>query len=260
MSSGSLELFFEKEGRGPPLVFLHGLFGSGENWRSQAKWLEPWFTVYRVDLRNHGRSPHSGEVGYEHMVEDVLEFLERHDLRRVILLGHSMGGKVAMGMALSFPDWVEKLVVVDMAPREYPPLNKPIFEALLSVDLGTCRSRADVDRALKEKMPELRLRAFVLKSLVEEDGRVRWMFNLEGLWRGYPEILANIELEDRVYPGPTLMLRGALSPYVRETDLQVCARHFPAQRVITLEGAGHWPHADKARDFHQRVKEFLLPA
>lgn len=253
-----MDLYFEKEGHGPPLIILHGLFGSGENWRSQAKWLEPWFTVYRVDLRNHGQSPHSPEVGYDHMVEDLLELIERLDLRRVTLLGHSMGGKVAMGTALSHPDWVDALVVVDMAPKVYPPLNRPIFEALVSVDLTRCRSREDVDRALKVKLPELRLRSFLLKSLKVEHDRVRWMFHLEGLWQGYEKILQNIELEGQVYPGRTLVLRGALSPYVRDPDLPVFARHFPAHRVVSLEGAGHWPHADRPRDFHQSVKEFLL--
>jgi len=238
-------------------MIVHGLFGSGENWQTIARRFESRYTVYRVDLRNHGRSGHDDLNGYDHMTEDLVEFIEAQRLSSIRLLGHSMGGKVAMHLATHFPEWVAALIVADMAPRAYPPENRLLIDALLSVDLTTFTSRREVSRGLADSIPDARVRAFLLKGLqVSQDGSLSWKLNLKALASYYEEIVEALSIETP-YGGPTLFLRGSLSDYIRDEDMTSIRQVFPQALLETNPDAGHWLHADQPDAFASCVLEFL---
>lgn len=254
----SVRLNYQIYGSGFPLIILHGLFGSLDNWQTISKLFAEHFQVFALDLRNHGGSPHSDLVGYHAMAEDLREFMETHQLAKGHVLGHSMGGKVAMEFALSQPEKVEKLIVADIAPRAYPPWHTEIFEALLGLDLSRFKSRREVDMALAGSMPETGLRQFLLKSLgADANGGLKWKINLGGLFRGYEQLAGGIA-NGRRFEGPTLFIRGERSDYVQDADVPLVRSLFPKAEVSTLAGAGHWLHAEKPKEFVERVVKFLL--
>jgi len=253
-----MHLNYETYGDGPPLVILHGLFGSLENWRTVAKQLAADFRVYLLDLRNHGRSPHSDVFDYPAMAGDVKEFLQQHDLRSVFLMGHSMGGKVAMQCAVTWPQLVQKLVVVDMAPKPYNPQHREILDALLSLHLERYTERRAVDVALSDAIPDTGIRLFLLKNLVtNEAGRFTWRINLEAISRNYDELVQGIDTGS-AFDGPTLFIKGENSNYVRPEDATLIRRLFPAARLLTVPAAGHWVHADNPGFFVHSVVSFLI--
>ncbi len=252
-----MELHYQSFGLGPPLVILHGLFGSSNNWRTFAEKAGERFHVFAVDLRNHGSSPHSEEFTIAAMADDIRQFLADRGLSRASVLGHSMGGKTAMEFALRHPRKVEKLIVVDIAPRQYPPAHDEILEAMAAVDLSAYSSRTAIDDALSRRLPDTRVRQFVLTNLKRRaGGRYEWKINLGVLRRKYEEV-TKAQNSDTPFPGPTLFLRGELSPYVREEDVLEIRRLFPAARLRVVPGAGHWVHADRPEEFLSAVLEFL---
>lgn len=253
-----LELHHEVLGEGPDLVILHGLFGSLDNWRGPARKLARRFRVWLVDQRNHGRSPHSDDFCYDAMVMDLRALLDRHGLRRVHLLGHSMGGKTAMLFASMHPERIDRLIVEDMGPWGYGPRHDGIFRGLLGLPLSRLRSRGEADRRLRETVPEAGVRGFLLKNLQRrESGGWSWRCNLPILFAGYRHLLAPLPLASPILC-PTLFVRGELSDYLpSESDWQALDL-FARRDLTTIAGAGHWVHADRPDAFLHAVESFLL--
>lgn len=252
-----MQLNFQSYGTGFPLIILHGLFGSLDNWQTISTRLGEHFWVFAVDLRNHGRSPHSDEFNYEVMAEDLGEFMQVHGLARAHLLGHSMGGKTAMEFALRHPEMVEKLIVADMAPKAYPPSHIPIFEALLSMDLSGFRDRREIVDALAPSIPELAVRQFLLKNLTrDESGAFRWKLNLPTIYRNYDRLNQGIE-NGRNFDGSVMFIKGVRSEYIGEEDRELIKRLFPQAEIIAIPEAGHWVHADAPGAFLNAVLAFL---
>jgi len=255
-----MKLFFRKSGNGRPLVIMHGLFGISDNWAGLAKQWSENFTVYALDLRNHGQSPHSEEWNYAGMAEDVLEFLGDEKLNNVTILGHSMGGKVAMKLAIEYPMAVSKLIVSDIAPRRYASQNKDVVAALLKVDLSVIQSRKDAESILKHDLHDAGTLQFLLKNLFwKDDGsgekRLAWRFNLDVISRNLDEILAPT-LPESTCETESLFLRGSKSPYILEEDALEIALVFPNSSIVTIENAGHWVHADQPAAMYEAVMTF----
>jgi pimeloyl-ACP methyl ester carboxylesterase len=255
-----MQLHYTVEGSGRPLVILHGLFGSLDNWRAQAKELSRLFQVYRLDLRNHGNSPHSDVMDYPAMAEDLREFLSARGLASAFVLGHSMGGKAAMQFATAHPGMVEKLAVVDIAPRDYPPEHEKIIRALLSVKLENFHSRPEVDAALSKKIPDAAVRRFLMKNLTRGDGSgLRWRMNLKAIEKNYRTLCKTIEPgRGPGFEKPACFIRGAQSNYLTETDHGRIVELFPQAVLVTVPNAGHWVHVDNPPEFAETVIEFLL--
>jgi esterase len=252
-----MQLHFERSGTGPPLIILHGLFGSLDNWRTLGKTFSQSFTVFAIDQRNHGRSPHSSVLTYQAMAEDVKQFLQQHNLSSAHLLGHSMGGKTAMQFAVTYPDRVNKLVVVDIAPKAYPPGHDDIFAALYALDVKTLRSRQEADAQLAQTIPESAVRQFLLKNLERDpSGSFRWRINLDGIYNNYAAILQGIESYHQ-FDKPTLFIRGGHSQYIRDEDIPAINNLFPQAQTITVPHVGHWVHAEAPQAFGKIVLDFL---
>ncbi|MCG8480891.1 MAG: alpha/beta fold hydrolase [Spirochaetales bacterium] len=248
---------------GNPLVILHGLFGSGDNWRSQANSLAEGRIVLVPDMPNHGLSHHTDRTTYVEVADMVWEALGSAELAaalpggravhssgagvRVTLLGHSMGGKAAMAMAFARPRAVERLIVADIAPRRYGPSHDAIFRAMEAVAAGTVAGRGEADRLMEPFVPEKAVRMFLLKSLVPDGaGRYRWRLNLAGLRSGYVNIV-DWPYGDERYDGPVRFIAGGRSRYIEPADGEAIERHFPDNEIETIPEAGHWLHAE-ARD------------
>ncbi|HTV42243.1 MAG TPA: alpha/beta fold hydrolase [Candidatus Sulfotelmatobacter sp.] len=256
-----MQLHFKQLGRGRPLVMLHGLFGSLDNWLGVAPKLAAIFHLFLVDSRNHGLSPHSREMDYPLMAADLAEFLDAQQLDRAIVLGHSMGGKTAMQFALDYPARVEKLVVVDIAPRERPFEHEKIFKALLALDLAQFQSRREMEEVLAPEIPDLTVRRFLLKNLKSTDSpgatpRFEWRIPLDLIYQNYPQICDAIAPAPP-FNGPALFLRGGKSHFLLEEDVPQIRKLFPQARIETIAAANHWVHADAPEEFLQRVVAFL---
>ena len=252
-----MNLHFEVVGEGRPVVILHGLLGSADNWRSMSRRLGAHYQVFAVDLRNHSRSPHSNILDYDVMVADVREFMERQELRRIILLGHSMGGKVAMQFAIEYSEQVDRLIVVDIAPKAYEPSQRYLLKAMRSLDLSRYKSFADVDAALAPEVSSEPLRQFLIKNLTrDENGRLRWKMHLEAIDRNYDKLLRGLGAEGR-FNKPTLFIRGGRSNYIEDDDASLIRQMFPQAEITTLSKAGHWVHVDAPEEFFQTVANFL---
>ena len=250
------ELYAREFGSGPPIVILHGLFGFSDNWQTIAKGLAEHHLVVTPDLRNHGRSPHVPEHSYPLMAEDVQAFMEAHWMFHAAIIGHSMGGKVAMQLALSHPDTVEKLVVIDMEPQQAEDNHSAIFQALLGMDLSKMTTRTEAETYLSHHISDLGTRQFLLKNITrEDDGTFSWKMNLPVLWKHYADILAPVTGEP--FDKPTLFVRGSRSNYIRESELPWIKTLFPQAEIVTIEGAGHWVHADRPAELLAVLKAFL---
>jgi len=254
----AVELVATEYGEGPPVAILHGLFGSGRNWRSVAQQLASRHHVLAFDLRNHGGSPWADGMSYREMVEDLRMALDRRRLERPALLGHSMGGKVAMLAALLYPAEVDRLVVVDIAPAPNPPTLLSYVRALRATDLAGVTRRSEVDTTLAAAVPNAAERAFLLQNLVVGDGTARWRLNLEAIEREFPEIVGFPELPtDALYSRPTLFVAGSRSNYIRQDQEPEIRRLFPRSRITRFDGAGHWVHAEQPQSFIATVSPFL---
>ena len=252
-----MNLAFDVVGKGRPLIILHGLLGSADNWRSMSRRLGAHYKVLAVDLRNHGRSPHSDIFDYDVMVADLREFVEQQALTRIMPLGHSIGGKVAMQFAIDYSEQVDRLVIVDIGPKPYEPSQRYILEALRSLDLTRCKSFADVDAALAAEVSGESLRQFLLKNLArDENGRLRWKVHLEAIDRNYDKLARGLA-PGRTFDKPTLFIRGGRSNYIEDDDALLIRQIFPRAEIATLPEAGHWVHVDAPEEFFQTVLNFL---
>src|SRR5215468_10450222 len=250
-----MNLHFEVVGEGRPVVILHGLLGSADNWRSMSRRLGAHYQGFALDLRNHGRSPHSDILDYDVMAADVREFTEQQALRRIILLGHSVGGKVAMQFAVEYSQQVDRLIVVDIAPKAYEPSQRYLLKAMQSLDLSRYKSFADV--ALAPEVSSESLRQFLIKNLArDENGRLRWKIHLEAIDRNYDKLLRGLGAEGS-FNKPTLFIRGGRSNYIEDDDALLIRQMFPQAEIVTLPEAGHWLHVDRPEEFFQTVVNFL---
>ena len=253
-----MKLFYNQYGQeGPPLIILHGLLGSSDNWHTLSRTsFSDISRVYALDLRNHGRSPHSEDIDYETMAADVRTFINRHNLGTVNLLGHSMGGKVAMQTALSYADVVDGLIVADMTPRAYPPSHRDLLDALHRLDPSRYDSRSEIDATLAEDVSSWPVRQFLLKNLKYNGEEYTWKPNLEAIRTNYDAILEALP-EQPTFHGPTLFVRGGNSDYVLDEDLPEIRTRFPSSELVTIDHAGHWVHADTPDAFAEVVTDFL---
>jgi esterase len=254
-----MKLFFQHYGTGEPLLILHGLLGSLDNWHTLSKTFAASFNVMAVDVRNHGRSPHSDTFTYKAMADDVIELMDDQHIDSAHFIGHSMGGKVAMTLALSNPQRVRKLVIVDIAPRSYPRLHDELLEALMSLNPGAFRSRQEVDSALSGKMPDFAVRQFLMKNLARDSaGSFFWKANLDAISKNYEEIAGEIR-SSAPFLNPTLFVKGERSHYVLESDTPNILELFPKARIVSID-AGHWVHAESPARFADVVQQFLHDA
>jgi pimeloyl-ACP methyl ester carboxylesterase len=250
-------LHYSRQGQGPALIILHGLFGSGSNWNSQAKRLAGQFDVILPDLRNHGRSFHAPAMSYADLAGDVRGLMDALALETALVLGHSMGGKTAMTLALESPERVRALAVADIAPVAYHgQSNRPLIEAMQRVDLGSVGSRGDADAALAADVPQRMVRQFLLTNLQFKDDSYSWRIPLDIL-AGRLQELEDFPAADASYQGPTLFLYGAESNYVTADAHATIRRYFPAAQLHAIPQAGHWLHAEQPQLFADALQQFL---
>jgi esterase len=260
-----MKLFFRKFGSGEPLIILHGLFGTADNWNTLAKKYGENFTTYAVDLRNHGQSPHSAEWSYTIMAEDVIGLMRDEGIESAFIMGHSMGGKVAMLVAGMIHDKINKLIVSDIAPKHYKPHHTEILEALNGLDLEKTKTRKEAEAYMESKIDDFGTRQFLLKNLYwkeEPNGsQLAWRFNLPVITNQIEKVgesLRQAQDDNVVFEGPTLFIRGSKSNYIKDEDIDNILEHFPNSRLTTIEGSGHWVHAERPLEYLEVTKDFLL--
>jgi pimeloyl-ACP methyl ester carboxylesterase len=252
-----MRLHVIEAGQGAPLVLLHGLFGSARNWGAVQKALAAEYRVVALDLRNHGASPQAPGMAYAAQAEDVAETLAALGIERAAVLGHSMGGKVAMMLALTRPDLVERLIVADIAPRPYPPALRAVVAALQAVPLHPGLTRQEADQALRTAVPEAPIRSFLLQNLRFETAPPSWRIGLREIAAAMPEIEDFAPPPGARFEGPALAMAGALSPYIRAEDHAAFRALFPRIGFASIPRAGHWLHAENPESFLAALKEFL---
>lgn len=238
------------------LIILHGVFGSLDNWHTLAKQLAQGINVISVDLRNHGKSPHNSEMSYMAMAEDVNHLLETRDIASAIILGHSMGGKVAMSLADLHPDKIEKLIVVDIAPKAYKPGHTAYFKAFRELDFSSFKSRSEADAALLKYESNLGVRQFLLKNLERSEDGYKLKFNIRAIETFYPELIGSIEFQWLIN-SPTIFIYGGNSNYVTETDFHKIEEVFTDVEFEMIDGAGHWVHAEKPQEILEVIEQFI---
>jgi pimeloyl-ACP methyl ester carboxylesterase len=237
-------LFHKEFGSGSPLIILHGLFGFSDNWQTIAKSLSEQYWVITPDLRNHGRSPHLSSHTYPEMAEDLRLFMESLGMFSATVMGHSMGAKAAMQLALHYPDMVDRLIVVDMAPGPAQDNHSAIFKALLGLNLSDIQSRAEIEHLLAPQIPDFGTRQFLLKNITRDtEGHFSWKMNLPVLWKYFADILAPVS--GPPFHKPALFIRGARSNYIQDRDFPLILSLFPQAEFVTIPDAGHWVHADQ---------------
>jgi esterase len=252
-----MELYSRIEGSGFPMVLLHGLLGSSDNWRTVSKRLGQSYKVYSVDLRNHGQSPHGGRMTYPVMADDLRELLERQEISEAHVVGHSLGGKAAMQFAISYPDRVKKLVVIDIAPKAYPPSQRSILAALNQLELQSFKSFGEIDAALAPAIPELAIRQFLMKNIARvPNSGFRWRIDIASIGKSYDHLTKAI-IPARRYDKPACFVRGGRSDYIQDTDLPSIRAIFPRAELATIAGAGHWLHAEATDEFLRVLIAFV---
>jgi pimeloyl-ACP methyl ester carboxylesterase len=266
-----MELFYRKSGAGSPVVIMHGLYGSGDNWYTVARELATSHTVYLVDQRNHGNSPHHAEHGYNNLSGDLYEFMHHHKLNKAILLGHSMGGKTVLAFGLDHPEMVEKMIVVDISPLGYPEndespesrMHRHIISSLVDLDINNLTSREEADKLLSTSIGSSMVRQFLLKILKRKRNRkFEWALNLESLALNMPAIFEGIISEETTDPRsipefPLLFIKGGNSGYIRQHDMEAIKHFFPHAEIVTISDAGHWVHAEQPERFVEVLKKFI---
>ena len=234
---------------------MHGVFGMSDNWQTLGRQWSEKFQVHLLDMRNHGRSPHSDQFSYELMSDDLLEYLDDQKIESAHILGHSMGGKVAMLFAVLNEERVDRLVVADIAPRPYEPHHQEIIEALNALPLESITSRSEAEEMFA--IENYGIRQFLLKNLYWKDkDRLDWRFNLPVIAREIEKVGEGLPPQ-AIFDGPALFIRGGNSNYIRDEDMDEIEMHFPSAQLSTIEGAGHWLHAEKPGEFYDAVTSFL---
>ncbi|MFV8464537.1 alpha/beta fold hydrolase [Flavobacterium sp. LB1P62] len=250
-------LYSKIEGAGQPLLILHGFLGMSDNWKTLAAQFAADFQVHILDLRNHGRSLHSEEFSYEIMVQDVFEYCQAHTLENINVIGHSMGGKVAMLLATKHPELVDKLIVADIGPKFYPQHHQDILAGLNAVDFSIKPSRNEVEEIMAKYITDFGTRQFLMKNLYwQEPGQLAFRFNLAVFNTKMDEIGVPLP-ENLIFEKPTLFIRGGNSNYILDSDFENIKRHFPNSNIETIPNVGHWLHAENPAGFYQMVSSFL---
>jgi pimeloyl-ACP methyl ester carboxylesterase len=263
-----MELFYRKEGEGPVLVIIHGLYGSSDNWISIGKRLAGHHTVYIIDQRNHGRSPFSESHSYEDMKNDLVEFFSIHNIENATLLGHSMGGKSSMWFAADYPEKVEKLVIADIAPKNYLNmgntsqfmLHEKILKSMSEINFKQVHKRSDVDQMLANDIKDARIRKFLLKNVTKDknSGIYKWRLNVPVLYEYLEEIVSGVNeswFDDRkpLSGYPVIFIRGMNSDYILPEDEVLIKSIYPEAAIVDIPDAGHWLHAENPRKFERAV-------
>ena len=264
-----MNLFYRKLGENKPvLIVLHGLYGASDNWLSIAKTWQKNYEVYLVDLRNHGRSPHSSNHTYESMRNDVLELMDSNRIRKAIIVGHSMGGKVAMRIAMDNPERINALVVVDIAPKDYSLENdenvarhQKILAGMLSLDLSQIKKREDINELLASAIPEERTRQFIMKNLKRNKNQTfSWKLNIDviakeilNITKGFPDN----EIKKNISGFPVLFIRGEQSKYIQDADIARITDVFLGAEIEMILNAGHWIHSEQPEQLSNLVLDFL---
>jgi esterase len=242
-----MELYFREMGQGNPLLILHGLFGSSDNWLTIAKQLATSYRVFIIDQRNHGQSPHSDTWNYTVMAQDIEDFCIQHQLKEIFIAGHSMGGKTVMKMAELFPERIKKMMVIDIAPRYYPVHHHKILNALKSIDFNVVNTRKQAEEALQSSIMDIGTRQFLLKNIYWiAENKLAWRFNLEVI-ANHIEIVgeatsANVSAICKI---PVCFVKGEKSDYIKKEDELLILNQYPNSEIITITNAGHWVHAEQ---------------
>ena len=258
LSESPLDLASQAYGDGEPsIVILHGLLGSGRNWTTIAKRLAETHRVFTLDLRNHGNSPWADQMNYEVMAGDVASFIESHGLGPAVLIGHSMGGKTAMRLALDRPSLVARLVVVDIAPVDYDHSSGLYVDALRAIDVSVLSARGEVDERLAAVVPEPGIRAFLLQNLVRQDLGFSWRANLDVLAEAMPALMTFPKVDTDRFVNPSIVLAGMKSDYVQTAHQGEFQRLFPQIETRYIANAGHWLHAEQPEVVLAHLKDFL---
>ena len=252
-----MKLHYRELGEGKPLIILHGLFGFSDNWQTHGKKLAEYFNVFLIDLRNHGHSDWNDDVSYQAMADDVYEFCKEKELEEVLLVGHSMGGKVAMQFAIDHEEILEKLVVVDIGFKEYPMHHQHILAGINAIDLFSISSRREAEKQMSQHIDNVGIKQFLLKNIYwVEKGKMAWRMNIKVLERDIEKILVPIPVDE--ISTPTLFIRGAMSNYILEEDIEGIEEHFIDVEVKTIEDAGHWVHAEQPEEFLDTLLSFCI--
>ena len=264
----SVTLNFRQYGNGRPLVILHGLYGSSDNWITIARKLETQFTVFIPDLRNHGASPHTSTHSYQDMTDDLVRFFKDHQISQATILGHSMGGKLAMMFAAQYPELVSRLIIADIAPKNYNSIDKPfktvrehelILELMQEINLLTVTSRKEIDYFLTQKLKDPTLRQFLIKNIHRtKEGYFEWKINVPVLSHALNAITSEVNSDwfaDRrpILQYPVTFIRGLTSDYISDQDFTAIKEIYPEARLIDIPGAGHWLHSEQPEKFLEAV-------
>ena len=251
-----MKLFFRESGQGQPLIILHGLFGSSDNWFTLAKTFAESFHVYLVDQRNHGQSPHSNDFNYKLLAEDLKEFIEANNVKDPIIIGHSMGGKAVMNFAVKYPQLVKKIIVVDIVPKAYPVHHDHILEGLSKMPLTEIKSRNEAEEFLSKYVPDAGERQFLLKNLVRNtDGGFAWKVNVGAINTHIEEIGEGMKYQG-VFNKPSLFIKGLKSRYYKQGDEELIKEIFPNAEFATID-SGHWVQAERPTEFLEAVLRFI---
>lgn len=251
-------LYSKIEGTGKPLLILHGFLGMSDNWKTLGtQFADLGYQVHMLDLRNHGRSFHSDAFNYEVMMEDVVAYCKFHNLTAIVIIGHSMGGKIAMFLATNHPELVDKLIVADIGPKYYKPHHQDILAGLNAVDFTEKPDRNQVEEVLTNYIPDFGTRQFLMKSLYwKEPGQLAFRFNLDS-FNANIEHVGSALPEYQVFEKQTLFIRGGNSRYILDSDLDQIQKHFPQATLETIPNTGHWLHAENPQRFFEIVQQFL---
>jgi esterase len=253
-------LYSKIEGEGKPLIILHGFLGMSDNWKTLGtQFAEQGFQVHMLDLRNHGRSFHSDEFNYAVMSEDILVYCNFNQLDKIDIIGHSMGGKVAMFLAINHPELIDNLIVADIGPKYYRPHHQDILEGLNAVDFSVKPERSEVEEILKNYIPDFGTRQFLMKSLYwKEPGQLAFRFNLQVFNKEIEQVGIALP-EEAHFDKPTLFIRGGSSRYILDEDFDAIKNQFSKAEFETIPNAGHWLHAENPKLFFEMVNNFLKP-
>jgi pimeloyl-ACP methyl ester carboxylesterase len=253
-----MKLNYKIYGTGHPVIIMHGMFGMGDNWRTVARMMESQYQSIVVDMRNHGRSPHDPEMYFDVMSLDILEMMDDLGLEQASLLGHSMGGKVAMHIATHSPQKVSKLIVADIAPKHYSPRHDHVIEAIESVRPEELNERSQVEEALARHLGDNQsIIQFIMKNINRRaEGGFEWKANMPVIIDAYHHLMEEV-IPSTPFPGPTLFICGEKSNYIRDDDFPQIRALFPNAALVTIPNAGHWVHADAPDLFAKAVLDFL---